>query len=318
MPSPRYYRKIFKIRGIDSPNVRLAMMEKRKGLKPSGTIIVPGMLEYGEYMHRRATWDKIRQTVGLDAEFYAGADVLLFAPQWLDHSHELFFTHLKNRMLRRGKSMGVDPAEGGDKSTWTVINEYGIVEQVEKHTPNTTDCVSFTVVMKRKHAIRDQFICFDRGGGGKQHADRLHEMGIMVRTMGFGEKVDPDPQYEKLNMKEKVERKAEKYTFKNRRAQIYWELSDAIDPSNDRGGFAIDPQLTTLRKELSPFPRLYDGEGRIYLPPKKYPEHRATGGKKREKSLQELIGHSPDNADSLALAWYALTHPVVAPEVRLQ
>jgi hypothetical protein len=52
-------------------------------------------------------------------------------------------------------------------------------------------------------------------------------------------------------------------------------------------------------------PLLYDREGRMRLPPK----HRASAGAgSKERSLEEIIGHSPDEADSLVLAVYALRH----------
>ena len=51
---------------------------------------------------------------------------------------------------------------------------------------------------------------------------------------------------------------------------------------------------------MAPIPKLYDGEGRLYLPPK---------GKVEGSTivcLKDLIGRSPDDFDSLCLAVYAM------------
>ncbi len=80
----RYYRKVIRIRGEDSPNVRLGMAEKMHGMERSDRQLVPGILPYGEYLYRRANWDKIRQCIGIDAQFYEGAEILLYPTLWLN------------------------------------------------------------------------------------------------------------------------------------------------------------------------------------------------------------------------------------------
>ena len=71
--------------------------------------------------------------------------------------------------------------------------------------------------------------------------------------------------------------------------------------------FAVDPSMGRLREELVGIPRLYDSEGRLKLPPKE----RSAGRKsKAAPSIREIIGRSPDRADSLVLAWEGLTAPL--------
>ena len=110
--------------------------------------------------------------------------------------------------------------------------------------------------------------------------------------------------------------------FKNRRAELYGTLRQLLDPNPGEDflthkteatfhghpgqGFSIPGQYTTLRQELAPIPLLYDQEGKLYLPPKrKKPGHRTLA---TEKSLEELIGHSPDCADALVLAIHGMIH----------
>jgi hypothetical protein len=45
----------------------------------------------------------------------------------------------------------------------------------------------------------------------------------------------------------------------------------------------------------------YDGEGVIWLPPKNKPDPTSN-----KESLVDIIGHSPDEADSLVLAYHQL------------
>jgi hypothetical protein len=93
--SQRFYRRVIQIRAVDSPNVKLGLAQAEAGLPDTGLAadgmpLLPGVLDYAEYLKRRATWDEVRQCVGLDAEFWAGADVLLYPPQWLNLAEEYY------------------------------------------------------------------------------------------------------------------------------------------------------------------------------------------------------------------------------------
>ena len=59
-----------------------------------------------------------------------------------------------------------------------------------------------------------------------------------------------------------------------------------------------------LREELAVLPTLYDAEGRLYLPPKNRQRSKKTSANS-QPTIREMIGRSPDRADSLALAVYA-------------
>ena len=60
-----------------------------------------------------------------------------------------------------------------------------------------------------------------------------------------------------------------------------------------------------MRQELSPIPRTYDEEGRLYVLPKNKPISR-TGKESPTRTLIDLIGHSPDRADALVLAVFGM------------
>lgn len=302
--SIRYHRKVIRIRATDSPNVRLALAQIERGIEPTHETVVPGVLSWREYQNRRANWDKVKQCVSLDAEFYEGSELLLYPPDWLNLAEERARTLPR---VRKAKGGGCDPAEGGDRTSMAAVDEFGLIEQVSKKTPNTDLIVQEAIAFMRKHEIPPDRFVFDRGGGGKQHADRMRGMGYNVRSVGFGEGLAPDPRYGKAPVRIRKEEKECRYEYLNRRAQMYGELSESLDPDLPGVRFAIPAEYTELRRQLAPMPKLYDKEGRLFMLPKNKRNPDPTNPS-TEKTLVELIGCSPDEADSLVLACHGMWH----------
>lgn len=304
----RYYRKVIRIRGEDSPNVRYALAELAAGLEPSDKVVVPGVLSYGEYKKRRATWDAIRQCIGLDARFYEGAEILLFPPDWLNQA-EVRAARLKGTQ-RKAKAIGVDPAEGGDKTSMAAIDEYGLLDLQSRRTPDTSAIEDSVIAFGALWNVPPEKWVLDRGGGGKQVADRLRRRGFQCRTVAFGETLTLDPKRGLRQIRERLDNKEDKYAYFNRRAEMYGELSERIDPAYDGIPFAIPAGITgevgdprsELRHQLAPIPKTYDKEGRLKLLPKNNPDD-----DEDSRTLTKLIGHSPDEADALVLALHAMT-----------
>lgn len=300
--SKGYYQKIINIEAIHSPNVRVALAEQQCGREPSGKNILPGVLTYEKYKTRLATWDPIMLSIGIHAKFWKGKEVLLYPPEWLNRSN-LFARDIRT-MRRKCEGIGIDPAEGGDKTAFAAVDRYGLIELDAFKTPDTTIIPDRIIAFAKAHGIEQEDankIMVDRGGGGKQIYDTLRKRGWMVNTVAFGEPVMDRRKY--LDEQEKVEKIESRYVYVNRRAQLYGRLRELLDPSNEQG-FALPPGYTDLRKQLAPIPLLYDKEGRLYLPPK----HRKAGEKKNpnNKTLIEIIGHSPDEAEALVIAIYAM------------
>ncbi len=314
------YRKVIRIRGDDSPNVRAATLMKSRGIEPDGRTVLPGVLPWNEYEKRRSQWDKIRQCISLDAEFYDGAESLMFPPEWLNRAEDPdMVERCRNAPT---EAIGIDPAEGGDKTALAAVNRYGVKELKSLRTPNTDMIPGLVLAFMRKHGLETtpERVCFDRGGGGKQHADRLRGMGYAVRTVGFGESVALEPKRGMTLTEERRGVRETRYEYKNRRAQMYGILREKLDPgaeSDDaqpldadgfpfrispRSGFAVPREYSELRRQLAPIPLTYDGEGRLYLLPKSKKTPDST-----EKTLTDLIGCSPDDADAVVLALFAMT-----------
>lgn len=311
---PRYFRKVIKIRAEDSPNVKRARELQSRGMQPDGAIIIPGVMPWDDYQKRRATWDPIRQCIGLDAEFYEGAEALLFPPMWLNRAEALAEQHLRNKCKRKAKGIGIDPAQGSSKTTMCAVDDMGILPPsmdglISKLTPDTNVIPREAKAYARYHGIppsNASLIVFDRGGGGKQHADRLRAEGWRdVRTVAFGESVVPDPKRGMVSLTDLMDQREEKYTYFNRRAELYGTLRELLDPGENPAGFAISAEYSELRRQLSLIPLLYDQEGRLVLPPKS-PRPKLSDTKSTAITLTSIIGHSPDEADALVLAIYAM------------
>jgi hypothetical protein len=301
---PRCYRKVVKIKAEDSPNVQAGLTYQRLKMHPRGEVLLPGVLPWADYKKRRDTWDPVRQCIGLDAEFWEGAEVLLYPPHWLNHCEALALS--LSGVERRAEALSCDPGEGTSKTCWSVVDRQGLIEQVSLLTPDTSVIISRTLALTQRWSISAENIVFDRGGGGKQIADQLRQIGLNVRTVAFGEAVRPEPKVGMTNLDDRVHQDEQKYTYFNRRAELYGGLREVMDPSTGPG-YAIPARYTELRRQLAMMPLLYDREGRMRLPPKSRASAGGGAGS-REKSLEEIIGHSPDEADSLVLAVYALRH----------
>lgn len=306
-----YFRKVIHICAEDSPNVELGLLELKAGKTPSDRVLVPGVKTYGRYAKERKMWDKIKQTISLDGKFYEGAEVLMFPPRWLDRAHDVA-TNLIGRP-RIALAMGVDTAAGGDNSSWVVVDEYGILDLHSVQTPDTSQIVKLTLGLMAKWGIEPQNVLFDAGGGGKEHADYLRtNHGQAVRTVGFGETVNVENKFKRMKTRtERREETEEKVVYKNRRAEMYDLIRQYLSPELNPVGFGIPREMHELRKQLAPIPRLYDGEGKLYLPPKR----KKPGATSKELSLIEILGRSPDDADALALALFGVVNqdkPAVA------
>ncbi len=296
-----FYRKVIQIRAEDSPNVRRALEEIKRGLKPSGMVIVPGVLTWEEYKARRATWDEVRQCIGLDAAFYKGKQLLLYPPNWLNHS-EMLARNLHGKR-RQAEAIGVDPAQGGDDTSMCAVDRLGLIEQVSKKTPNTDIIPGEILAFMRRWSVPADKVLIDLGGGGKQAADRLRAQGHTVNTLAFNETLALPPRHGPVLTDERIEAREERLSYANMRAKLFGDLHLLMDPDGEEGGFAIPEEYRELRRQLAPIPKLYDGEGRLFLPPK---DKRNKDSK--EKTLTELIGRSPDDADALVLAVHAMLH----------
>ncbi len=304
-----YLRKVIKIRGEDSPNVRFGMAQKAAGIKPTDEMLVPGVLSYAEYIERRATWDPMLQKVSLDAEFYSGPQSQMYPREWL--------ASLGSRTRPGGqvpRFLGVDSAMGGDNTCWIAGDKYGVVEMISKKTPDTNVIPGITVGLMRKYNIKDSNVYFDYGGGGKPHVDRLRAMGYKkIHAILFGASATAEKRRGRALLEDRKRQDEVRMVFKNRRAEMYWLLRERLDPANETLFHISDEVMDrlrgdsgpSLRTQLTVVPLYYDEEGKVYLPPKKAKTDDAKGEEK--DTMTKRTGCSPDEADALVLLAFGLS-----------
>lgn len=314
-----YLQKIIKIDGGDSPNVKAGRLQEKLG-RPVEDII-KGVLSYGEYKFRSKMWDERRKTVGLHAEFYVGKELRLYPPEWVSASQASTAPIPAN--ARKGRAIGVDPAEGGDNTAICCIDEYGVLDLESFKTTDTAKIGGYVLAMASKWNCPVSAICFDRGGGGKQISDRMRQDGYPVTNVAFGEAVVLPIKRVRHQTETRKENREDKSIYKSRRQQMYGELSDAIDPAwlTDFNGRPITdsrlfqlpsssrgPAYAELLRQMSLVPRDYDEEGRLNVPPKRKKDQRAEGSGKQRLSLEEIMGCSPDELDALAIAHWRMNN----------
>lgn len=299
-------RKVIHIDADDTPNVQIGKALRAKGYKGELPTIIPGVISYERYLERQRKWDIVQQTTRLHGRFYEGMEQLLFPTDWLDRAEKLYAEH-QGIQHRKAKAMGIDGAAGRDLTCWTIVDEYGVLYQYAIRTPDTMVIAGKTIDLVRQWGLSWDKVMFDAGGGGKQIADRLREQGYQCRTVSFGASAKPirTPKTGKT----KTDAAERLHVYKNKRAEMYGMLSLAMDPTLNPKGFSYMPDAYELRQELAILPRQYDSEGKLWLPPKDPPPNASEEAK--QACLRHKLGRSPDRADGLVLAYYAMVSKTV-------
>lgn len=287
-----YRRKVIRIRAEDSPNVRLALAQQRAGKKPTGEVIVPGCKTWEEYQENRRLWDPVQQCVSLDAEFWEGADVLMFPPEWLNRAHEIHDALLLKK--RKAKAVGIDTGQGSANTVLTAADEDGILEQMSLKTPDTSRIPDIVVEFGERHGVPAERWYFDSGGGGYEHACLLRRYGYNVRAIPFGGAVSLEPRRGVRPFEQRKEQTEERAVYFNKRAELYGEFRRRLQQ-----GYGVPRGLTELRRQLAPIPLTYDDNGKLKMLPKRSDDP-------DKPSLEKLLGRSPDEADSAVLAHYGV------------
>lgn len=275
-PEKGYKRKLFRVRAEDSPNVRFGLAqagatdwkdyeqkeaEGKLRKEPTDDILIPGVKPWGEYKDDRRTWDRIQQCVSLDGEFYEGAELRLFPPEWIKHSVALYHewadkakkkfgasdllriggahmvhprSFLPGNTLQRRKARagGGDTAQGGDSTALSAVDECGIMPNglVSEKTPDTSVVTGKVAAWVHHWQFSwDRFV-YDMGGGGKQHGDLMRARGQDVRMLYFNEASSANPRDMDDQQRQRSISESRK-VFKNVRAEMFFALRKLMDPS---------------------------------------------------------------------------------------
>ena len=165
--------------------------------------------------------------------------------------------------------IGMDVAAGGrDSSVFCVIDEYGLVEWIEKFHSETQELVSTMLDLNRRYRVEGVLVDSTGGYG-------IATIDYTKRTMGtdgvnFAGAADDD------------------HVF-NVRSQMYYDLGKAVKESS----FYLPDVGDSLRcrNQLSYTTYIINNRGQMQLIPK--------------DEIAKIVGGSPDHADSLVLAYRA-------------
>lgn len=175
--------------------------------------------------------------------------------------------------------MGMDLAGlGSDCNVLTVVSKYRIEEQISIRVADTFELSDAAEKMYRRWDVQ----CLDIDITGSTSCgvlDVLRAKGLKVNGINFAQKP-----YDNDTGKRCA----------NARAEMYVDLSNAV-----KGGLYI--QDDDIKTQLAYTTIFVNQSGKLQLV--------------KKDEIKEMIGHSPDQADSLALAVYAMMHSESVPTV---
>lgn len=173
-------------------------------------------------------------------------------------------------------SMGIDcSGTGRDFNVFTVVDECSILHKRKVQNANVFEMNSIANELVSKYNVRQ--VCIDTTGGfGSGIADFLD--------------LNKNLEVHRINFSQQATRNGEEGlrgidNYANARAEMYFKLAQYC-----RDGFYIDKAEDVLLKELKATTYFINKSGKSQLIEK--------------DSLKEVLGHSPDESDSLALAMY--------------
>lgn len=303
----KLYRRVIKIKAEHSPNVRYGLAEKKAGHEISFTEMIPGVVSIRDYLTRRATWNEMSQTIGLDAEFFEGDQVKLFTDAKILMSSQRWATNPDTQ----AESIGIDPAAGGDNTSFAVSSKTKLLKLESSKTPDTTVIVDKAIILMSEYGVRPENVGIDQGGGGLQIAHALRRKGYPVRTINFGGAFKMQKRAGIAPVKRRIEAEERMQAYRNKRAFMYHLLSLRMDPnsgyelfdiSKKQLGYQTSFKQCTLRQQMEPVPFLLDNKGVIYMLSKARKTKVENTTQDREYTLTELIGHSPDELEAVLIS----------------
>lgn len=260
---------------------------------PHVKALIPGQMDYQKYIEIMARPSEIERAWSGEGHFPPeDADLQVIPPSWLrepckqwaDHQDEIEIT-----------AFGLDLAASIDKdqSVLAAGGPKGIRCLFKTRKANSMDTLSWMIGIFEKLGINpmsDYFpISIDCiGAGGNVMADLLEENGAsVIRNLGNKTAID-------------------NARYMNRRAELYGQLADRLNPESDHLEIFMIPEDGDLKEELSAHEKVYSPDGiRFRLTPK---QKAKSGSDLRLQSLREKLGRSPDSSDAAVLCYDAIRY----------
>lgn len=259
-------------------------------LKPRSRSFIPAGLDDNPYL-RETDYRAILQSLPepLRSQMLHGS----FTASVSDHPWQLIPTAWIRAAMKRERpatmaaqnAIGIDVARGGaDKSVFASVRGFVFDDLVKLPGVATLDS---NVIVQQVFNMRSgkPRIGVDVIGVGAAAYDSLRATAFApdVLSVHFGMGTDATDGSGQLK-------------FRNVRAESYWKLREALDPT--KGAGLCLPDDLELLGELAA-PRWSVSGGRITI--------------EEKDRIKDRIGRSPDSADAVAIAWYAAQY-VAPPE----
>lgn len=253
--------------------------------------LIPGQMDYRKYTQIMSKPNPIERAWSGEGHFPPeDADLQVILPSWLKRPCEEWRTRKDEISIT---AFGLDLAASEDKD-WTVLaagGPMGIKELYRCRKSSAMQILSWLKGIFLKIGLdpfQDYYpIAIDwQGAGGHVIADLLEENGAsIVRII---------PQGSAEN----------RHLYVNKRAEIYGNLGDRLNPESDHPDVFLIPDDAELREELVAHEKVYAADMiRYRLTPK---QKIKSGADSKLQSLREILGRSPDSADAVAMCHEAI------------
>lgn len=269
---------------------KLIPLEYQDAVKP----LIPGQVCYDLRLALEASRPKDEVLWAVYGKFpQTNKEFMLFSSAWRSCKKG---TPSKDIDISESVAIGFDVAASinGDYTSIAFGNTLGCKEIFVDHTPNLMDLKGHFYALCRNRGIDPQAgfvpIAIDSIGVGKGLADALEADGCLILRVENGRAAEHN-----------------KEQYHNRRAEVYGELAQAMDPTLNEKPFTI-PDDQSLWEELLAVEKIYTPTGRQFkiIPKRRPPAQKSVNITDNRQSMEEKIGRSPDKADSVTLLYQAV------------
>ena len=302
-------RRCITVDGADCMNVRLKRLENPVG--PIGGIEINGTrYEQGDeiptadydlvrpLLPGQVCYDTWKAIVNDSSEFVRAVfghgrfpkedpETQLIQPSWLPRHVAAW----DGSGLVEGFGLDVAASQSGDKTVLVAGSLEGIVALHERQEADTMATVGWVIALARERykidlAAGEIPMAVDMDGLGKGVGDRLAEIGVRV-----------------IEIRGNATPLEEKHRCTNRRAEMYAQLADRLDPAQHDEPFPL-PDDRELMDELVAPEKVWQGSDGLKF--RLTPKTRRPGQMFKGRTVSERLGRSPDKADAVVYCWQAV------------
>lgn len=215
----------------------------------------------------------------------------LIKPSWLPR-HVAAWTGTGDVL---GFGLDVAASDSGDQTVLACGSAGGIVGLHGRREADTMKTIGWVLALSRdRYGIEltqgEYPVAVDMDGLGKGVGDRMAELGVRV-----------------IEVRGNATPLEEKHRCTNRRAEMYAQLADRLDPAQHADPFGL-PNDRELLDELVAPEKVWQGSDGLKF--RLTPKARRPGQSFKGRTVSERLGRSPDKADAVAYCYQAVRKPL--------